>query len=670
MTPIANWARDIAPSPETDALSEKSSRSELARYLTAGLLAVAFGPAGTLNALASPAVAVHQYAGVALSPDGTHVAAVETGPKHPVVVLRSAADGGVTATFDPCGTCAYVDPAWSPDGTSVTFVGWDATARVSRLWVAQGQTLRSSASFEGLFAKPRYSPDGKILSVLATLHPSKDADAFSPAAPQVGDLDALPPDVRRIAVLDGGSLSFRMASPADRFVYEYDWTPDGKAFVVTDAIGDPDNNWYVAKLELVELATGAARTLAAPTVQMNYPLVSPDGKSVFFIGGLMSDYGEAGGDIWNVPIAGGEPRNLTPAFKGSFNSLQRRAAQLYATALIFDHFTLFAMGKDGNLKPLWSDPMTVKAGDGRISLSADGSRLATTQQSFTIAPRVAAGRLNGLHPITHENDRLIANADVRSISYSNEGLTIQGWLLAPKNLQPGRIYPMAVYVHGGPAHFQEARFHPDDEFHDLLDLGYFIFVPNYRGGYGQGEAFTRANVMDLCGGDFRDIMAGVDAVEKIAPIDDKRLAIFGHSYGGYMTQWVVTQTQRFKAAAVSAGTSDVVSDYSLNGIPRWQDSYFNGTTPYDRQDVFDRISPLRFVKQVRTPTLLYGGEKDEESPIAWAIQFWHALKAMNVPTALTIYPGEGHKFSDPAHDEDVTARTVAWFNKYVGSGGH
>ncbi len=669
MKSIANRVGQVLASPETHAGADGSTGSERPRYLTAALLAVAFGSAGTLDAFASAVVAAHQYVGVALSPDGTEVASVETGPRHSVVVLRHTADGQIAATFDPCGTCAYADPAWSPDGKSVSFLGWDSTARTSRLWVAEGQTLHSSGTFEGLFAKPRYSPDGKTLAVLATLHPSKEADASSAGAPQVGDLDALPTDVRRIAVLDAISLNFRMSSPADRFVYEYDWTPDGKAFVVTDAIGDPDNNWYVAKLEWVDIATGTARTLAAPTIQMNYPRVSPDGKSVFFIGGLMSDYGEVGGDIWNVPITGGEPRNVTPAFKGSFNSLQRRAGKIYATALIFDHFTLFAMGKNGNLKPLWSDPMTVKAGDGRVSLSADGSQLATAEQSFTLAPRIVAGRLTHVRPITQDNERLIGNVDVRSIRYGNEGLVIQAWLLAPKNLQPGRTYPMAVYVHGGPAHFQESRFHPDDEFHDLPDLGYFIFVPNYRGSYGQGESFTRANVMDMGGGDFRDIMAGVDAVEKIAPIDDKRLAVFGHSYGGYMTQWIVTQTDRFRAAAVSAGTSDLVSDYSLNGIPKWQDAYFNGITPYDRQDIFDRISPLRFVKQVKTPTLLYGGEKDEESPIAWAIQFWHALKAMNVPTSLTIYPGEGHKFSDPGHEEDVTGRTVAWFKKYVGAEG-
>jgi dipeptidyl aminopeptidase/acylaminoacyl peptidase len=227
---------------------------------------------------------------------------------------------------------------------------------------------------------------------------------------------------------------------------------------------------------------------------------------------------------------------------------------------------------------------------------------------------------------------------------------------------------LAVYVHGGPAHFQEARFHLDDDWHDLVDHGYFLFVPNVRGSFGQGEAFTRANVMDLGGGDLRDILAGVDAVEKIAPIDEHRLAIFGHSYGGFMVAWAVTQTNRFKAGVASTTLANWLSDYGQEGIPKWMAPYFRGISPYDRPDIYDRISPVRFIKQVKTPTFIYGGASDLEAPSAQAIEFWNALKAMGVPTSLVLYPGEGHKFSSSANDRDAADRTVAWFERYVGGG--
>jgi dipeptidyl aminopeptidase/acylaminoacyl peptidase len=659
-----------------DACAKPDGARGLHRSVMVGGLAAAFGIATAAMAGAgvtesTPVASIHIYVGLVLSPDGTQVAAVESdgGSAAPHgVVMRSAADGTVTATFDPCNTCSYADPAWSPDSKSLAFVGWDPTARKSWIWVAQGKALNPASNFDGLLAKPRYSPDGKTLAVLATEHPSQEADPSSPLPQQVGDVGALPPDVRRIAVVEASPLKLRLVSPADRYVYEYDWAPDGKAFAVTDAVGNSDSEWYVARLELVDLATGAARTLAAPKLQMNYPLVSPDGKSVVFIGGLMSDYGEVGGDIWTVPIAGGQPRNITPEFKGSFNSLQRRAGKLYATAVLFDRYAVLGMETDGSLKSLWSNQSTIRAGDARVSLSADASQMATTQQSFTIAPRIVAGRISDLHPITHDNDSLVANMDTRSISYTNEGLTIHGWLLAPKNLRPGKTYPMAVYVHGGPAKFQEARFHLDDDWHDLVDHGFFVFVPNVRGSFGQGETFTRANVMDLGGGDLRDILAGVDAVEKIAPVDEGRLAIFGHSYGGFMVAWAVTQTNRFKAAVASTTQAQWFNDDTTAGVSRWQDPYFLGMTPYEHLDVFDRISPIRFVKRVKTPTFIYNGASDLEAPPVQAIEFWNALKAMGVPTSLVLYPGEGHKFSNPANERDVTDRTVAWFEKYVGGG--
>jgi len=635
-------------------------------------IAVLLVTALATSALAAGSVGVHRYVGLTLSPDAEQIATVETGPQHPIVVVRSADNGKVVANFDPCKACAYADPAWSPDSKSLVFVGWDSESRKSWAWLAQGKSLRKIAVFDGLLAKPRYSSDGKALAVLATEHPSKEAEATSPGPPLVGDLDAAPTDERRVAVVDTSSLRLRLISPADRYVYEYDWMPDGKGFIVTDAMGNPDNDWVGAKIESVDLTTGAARTLAASKIPIHYRRVSLNGSSIFVIGGVMDDLGDAstGGDIWTIPMTGGEPRNLTPGFKGTFTSLHSHAGRLYATAVVFDRYTLFVMGEDGNLKSLWSDESTIQAGDGRVSLSADATRMATTQQSFSIAPRIIAGPLNEVRPITHDNDGLIANTDARSIRYTNDGLNIHGWLLAPKNLQSGKTYPLAVYVHGGPAHFQEARFHwqDDDDVYGLLEHDYFVFMPNYRGSFGQGLEYQRATFMDWGGGDFRDILAGIDAVEKIAPIDENRLAIFGHSYGGYMAAWAVTQTDRFKAAIVSAGVTDWFFDYSLAGVPKYQDAYFHGITPYDRPEIFEKISPLRFVKQAKTPVFLYGGDADVEAPIAEAVAFWHALKALGVPTSLVIYAGEGHKFSNPANGQDQTVRTIAWFDKYVGGG--
>ncbi|HEV2533355.1 S9 family peptidase [Phenylobacterium sp.] len=621
-------------------------------------------------AAASAVAGVHQYERLAISPAGDLVAAVETvelpgrtAEPHGTLVVRKVADGAVLAAYDPCNSCTYADPTWSPDGKILTFIGADRRTRTAQvLQVVDGKVMIPVA-FPGLLAKPRWSPDGAVLAMLATAHPSKESGATNPGAARVGEIDAAP-DERRIAVLASGAV--RMVSPADRFVYEYDWTPDGRGFVATDAVGDGDNNWWVAKLEAIDLATGAARTIAAPKVQMGYPRVSPDGATVVFIGGLMSDFPVIGGDLYAVPFSGGEARDVTPGFKGSFNSLTWRRGGLYATALVGDRATLFSVGKDWSFRPLWSDAASLAAGDGRLAISADGTRFATTRQTFTVAPQIAAGPIKALKAITHDNDALVANAEARSVTWTRDGQSVQGWLLAPKGLEPGKTYPMAVQIHGGPSSAVEPRFTWEGTTHALLDRGYFIFEPNPRGSYGQGEAFTRANVEDFGGGDLRDVLAGVDAVEKIAPVDDRRLAVYGGSYGGYMTMWAVTHTDRFRAGAAGAGIADWVSYYGQNGIDQWMVPFFGGTA-YDNPAVYDRLSPIRYIKQAKTPTFIYVGELDVECPPAQSLEFWHGLKAMGVPTSLVIYPGEGHHIAKPTNQQDVDARTLAWFERYLGS---
>ncbi|MBW8812296.1 MAG: S9 family peptidase [Caulobacterales bacterium] len=616
-------------------------------------------------------MSVHQYDDLALSPRGDLVAAVEgveaagrTADPHGTLVIRRVADGGVVGTFDPCADCRYGAPAWSPDGRTLVFAGVDRKSGMASLFAAEGAQLRTVTSLKGLIAKPRWAPDGKSIALLATADAHKESGATSPGAPRVGDIDSAP-DERRIAVVATAGGELRWLSPADRFVYEYDWTPDGKGFVATDAEGDGDNNWWVAELQAIDLAGAPARTIARPKLQMGFPRVSPDGKTVAFIGGVMSDFPVIGGDLYEVPFAGGEPRDVTPDFKGSFSSLMWTPKGLFATALVGDKQALLSVAADGQLKTLRAASATVSAGDGRIALTPDAKIMATVAQDFATAPRIAAGPIAAPKVITHDNDALVANSDATSVTWTRGGQTVQGWLLAPKGREPGKTYPMAVSVHGGPSSAVEPRFIWEGQVHALLDHGYYVFMPNPRGSYGQGEAFTRANVQDFGGGDLADILAGVDAVEKLAPVDDARLAVMGGSYGGFMTMWAVTHTDRFKAAAAGAGIANWISYYGQNGIDQWMVPFFGGTA-YDNPAVYDRLSPIRYIKAAKTPTFIYVGELDVECPPAQSLEFWHGMKAVGAPTSLVIYPGEGHRLRNPADQQDVEARTLAWFDKYLG----
>ena len=199
-------------------------------------------------------------------------------------------------------------------------------------------------------------------------------------------------------------------------------------------------------------------------------------------------------------------------------------------------------------------------------------------------------------------------------------------------------------------------------------MGYFAFCPNPRGSYGQGEAFTRANVKDFGGGDFRDIMTGVDALLKEYPIDAHRLGIRGHSYGGYMTMWAETQTHRFAAAVAGAGLSDWLSYYGVNEIDEWMIPFF-GASVYDDPAVYAKSDPMHFVKNVKTPTLILVGDSDGEVPMEQSVEWWHALKTLKVPTEFVVYPHEGHVFVKPADARDYAVRSLQWMDERFAKAG-
>jgi dipeptidyl aminopeptidase/acylaminoacyl peptidase len=198
----------------------------------------------------------------------------------------------------------------------------------------------------------------------------------------------------------------------------------------------------------------------------------------------------------------------------------------------------------------------------------------------------------------------------------------------------------------------------------LSQQGYFVLFPNPRGSFGEGEAFTRANVKDFGYGDLRDILRGVDYVVKNFPVDPDRVGIGGWSYGGFMTMWAVTQTDRFRAAVAGAGIANWQSYYGENDIDLWMIPFF-GASVYDDPAVYAKSSPINFIKKAKTPTLILAGDRDGECPVPQSFEFWHALKTLGVETQFVVYPNEGHMIWDPEHRRDILRRTVAWYNQHL-----
>jgi dipeptidyl aminopeptidase/acylaminoacyl peptidase len=625
-----------------------------------------------LMAAAAPLAAqpLHRFEDLVIAPDGDRVATVESGQEpdalaatHGAVVVRQMQSGRIVTRIDPCKTCEYGNLAYGPDG-QLAFVARDRKAGTATLMVQGARGARRLATVTGLAADPRWSPDGRSIALLVTIGAQKETGAVQAGTRQVGEIGETNDD-KRIAIVPVAGGTLRTVSPSGRFIYEYDWTPDGRGFVATTAKGNGDANWWVATIDAIDAATGAVRPITAPATQANFPRVSPDGKTVAFIGGLMSDFGSVGGDVWTVPFAGGVATDITPGYRGTFTSLLWGEGGLRATALLGDQAAVVPVDATrGPAEPLWTAKVKIAAEDAKVAIARNGT-MAMVAQDFDHAPAIFAGPIAAPVQITTENSAYRPIVTARSLTWRSGGHDVQGWLLAPRNVSLSTAKaPMITIVHGGPA----AAVAPDFVWRGtnaaLIAAGYWLFMPNPRGSYGQGEAFVQANKRDFGGGDLKDILAGIDAAEQAAPIDDSRLGLMGHSYGGFMAMWANTQTNRFKAIHAGAGISDWISYYGTNGINTWMIPYF-GKSLYDDAKPYWDISAIQFIDKARTPTLITVGERDIEVPPTQSTEYWNALKAHGVPTSLVIYPDEGHGFHDPAHIADERQRVVGWFDRYL-----
>jgi dipeptidyl aminopeptidase/acylaminoacyl peptidase len=646
----------------------------LARVMRAGLALIASA------AVAEPASKPqHIFMEAVSSPDGQHVVSVEGdaspsggSPIQRDLVIRSM-DGKTTTVVDlPCGRVVQCWPAaaaWTRDSRRISFALRTPGSHARSLYQvnADGSHLVQLAAFDGTIADLRYSEDGK-LAMLAVAGATKELSAVEAGAPVTGDLDEAPPE-QRIAILEAGKLRF--ASPAQLFVYEYDWRPDGHGFVGTAAPGDGDKNWWVAKLYAFDAASGEPRILYSPSSaqqQLAMPKVSRDGKRVAFIAGIMSDFGSTGGDIYAVPLAGGTAVNITARLPASVSAIRWDCkGHLTAAAIAGDKTELvdFGNGATGNAgKLLWQGQQAIGTYTEQLAGDCPSGTAAIVHQSFDHAAEIEVGAIGKWHDLTHTNDGVTAPFKVQSLTWKSDEFTVQGWLVLPQEVAAGSRLPLVTIVHGGPAAAYTPDFIGAGSARQLLEHGYALFLPNPRGSYGQGEAFTAANVRDFGYGDLRDILSGVDAAAGLGPIDPERAGIMGHSYGGFMTMWAVTQSNRFKAAVAGAGIANWQSYYGENGIDEWLIPYFGGSV-YEDPAVYAKSSPITFIRQARTPTFSYVGAADIECPAAQTLEFGHALKVLGVPSMTVIYPDEGHAIHDPAHLADRSERTLSWFDRYL-----
>ena len=604
------------------------------------------------------------YSDVAISPDGMRVAWQQTFQHANSVWAESLITHRLVQLRVPGATKAdATSPVWSPDGTHLAFLADARTKGRPSLYVAAagGGGVHLLAALGGLPQRLTWSPDGKHLAFLYIAHPHRLAGALAAGARDVGVIGSVT-DEQQIATVDAKTGAVTLVTPGADYVYEYAWSPNSTRFACTYARGNGDNNWWVAKLATVPASGGALHDLLAPKFQINDPQWSPDGSKIAIVGGIMSDFGPVGGDVYVVDAKDGTWRDATPG--APFNVADLHWVQPNRIVLVAHVLGALHLL---NLDPATGATTAVLARDETLrslSIAKNAAQIALVRTSFSMPSEIWAGAPSSLHRITKANAS-VPNLSGKAVklSWKSDPYTVQGWLIYPLHFEAAKKYPMIALIHGGPS----SEFTPayDSRFVAALTArGYFVYEPNPRGSYGQGEAFTRANIKDFGYGDWRDDLAGLDAATARAPIDPNRLGLFGWSYGGYMAMWAETQTTRLKAIVAGAGIVNWQSYYGQNKIDQWMIPFF-GASVYDDPAVYAKSSPITFIKNSHTPVLILQGERDEEVPAPQAFEFYHAMQTLGVPSQLVVYADEGHGPRKPKNQIDILERTVGWFDKYL-----
>ena len=614
---------------------------------------VALTPAQTLN--------IRQLSALEFSPDGLRLAlqvrepAKGTTASTHVWVLDVRTSGLRQWTSS---SKSDTRPHWSPDGRKLAFVS-NREERAQIYWMrVDGGEAEKLTDGKNAVQDFRWSPDGKQIAFLAG-EPKTEADEKKERDKddaRVVDRDDRP---ARIWVADLESHKVRPITKDPWRVQELNWLP-GEDRLLVKATDHPESEEWKDRIYSVSLSDGQFAEIAAPRGDFRLLKVAPDGRTLAYLAAPLD--GPSTHDLFVRPLNGSDSSNIT----GS--RLDRPVHQ-------------YEWRPDGSLVAITQNGLTEELHwikDEKMERMFSGFKLQpmdfASNREGAIA-LVAADSVNmpelwlslsGAEPkqVSHFNDgwRDISLRPVESIRYrSFDGTVIEAGLIRPAGAKQNARLPLIVMVHGGPTGAWSHRFNSWGQL--LAARGYLVLCPNIRGSTGYGHKFVEMNRADWGGGDFKDVMAGVDWLIQQGEADPERLGIGGWSYGGYMAAWAITQTNRFKAAVAGAGMSDLASEFGTEQGPAYDEWFFG--TPYEHLEAFRKSSPITYIKNARTPTLILQGEADKTDPIGQSQQLYRALKRYGVKSDFVVYPREPHAIQEEKHSIDVLDRMLAWFDAYL-----
>jgi len=569
-------------------------------------------------------------------------------------------------------------PTWSPDGTWLAFVSGRAENNQSQIYVIHpdgGEAVQLTKSETGVsgFA---WSPDGKTIAFAAGDPVSDEAKARKDF---YSDFDVVRREYTHthLYTLDVAD-ALRSPQPGKRrtggkdfTVGGFDWSPDGTKIAFSAAINPDLINGGTSDLYLLELAGDTVRKIVAQPGPDSSPLWSPDGRSILFSTALgRADYNARNSVLALVPAEGGAVKPLTSAFDENPGAIAWNADGIYFTAMQKTASHLF------RLDPVSLSIVRLSAPDNGIysgfSFSRDGKNMAFTSASPVSLPEVCVSGFpfqpRAITRMTDQASGLILGTREVISWKSKDGATIEGVLIKPADFDPAKTYALLCIIHGGPTGVDrpillspDARYYPADIW---AARGALILKVNYRGSAGYGEKFRLLNVRNLGVGDAWDVLSGVDYLVKKGWVDPKRVGCMGWSQGGYISAFLTTSTKAFKAISVGAGISNWSTYYYNTDITTFTLNYL-GDDPADDPAIYAKTSPMTYIKNAATPTLIQHGEFDRRVPIPNAYELRQGLEDRGVPVEMVVYKGFGHGITRPKSMRAVMEHNLAWFNHYI-----